>query len=287
MNIFICANFNKEKTAVIFPEVIRTLKSYNMTPMVEIKYKDVCSSLCLNGIAFGDTEENAEKCDFFLTIGGDGTILRWGKKAAAHNKPLLGINTGRLGFMATLEKDSLSKLSALLDGKYTLSTRMMLDVKININGLEKKYTALNDVILFKGTTSKLPEYLVFSGKAEVTRVRADGLIIGTPTGSTAYSLSAGGPILDPKLECFEVTALSPHTLFNRPMILSVEEPLKTGYIAYENSRVFVSVDGGESIEISPDDTVLIGKSENCLNLIDIDGVSFYNSVHSKLMTPLK
>lgn len=287
MNIFICANLNKEKTRAIFPEVIRTLKSYNMTPLVEARYKGICGGLNLNGIVFEEAGKNAEKCHIFLTIGGDGTILRWGKKAAAHNKPLLGINTGRLGFMATLEKDNLSKLAALSKGEYKLSPRMMLDVAINIGGKVKKSTALNDVILFKGTTSKLPEYLVFNGAAEVTRVRADGLIISTPTGSTAYSLSAGGPIIDPKLKCFELTALSPHTLFNRPMIFSVDEPLKTEYIAYENSKVYVSVDGGDSIEISPDDTVLISESKNCLNLIDIDGISFYNSVHNKLMKPLK
>ncbi len=287
MNIFICANLNKEKTNAVFPEVVKTLKAYDLTPMVEAKYEDACSSLNLSGIVFGNAEENAENCDVFLTVGGDGTILRWGKKAASYDKPLLGINTGRLGFMATLEKDNLSKLAALSKGEYTLSRRMMLDVSININGKENNYKALNDVVLFKGTTSKLPEYLVFSGGTEVTRIRADGLIISTPTGSTAYSLSAGGPIIDPKLECFEVTALSPHTLFNRPMILSVEQPLKAGYNAYEHSKVYVSVDGGGSIEIFPDDTVTISKSKHFLNLIDIDGISFYNSVHNKLMKPLK
>lgn len=287
MKAYICVNLSKEKSNAIFPRVINTLKQYNITPMVEEKYKNTCSSLGLDGIIFGEADENAKQCDIFITIGGDGTILRFGKRAAVHNKPLLGINTGRLGFMATLEKDNLSKLSAISKGKYNLSTRMMLDITLNIKGKEQKFTALNDIVLFKGTTSKLPEYMVFSGIAEVTRVRADGLIISTPTGSTAYSLSAGGPILDPNLECFEVTALSPHTLFNRPMIFSVEQPLKTGYLAYENSRVFVSIDGGGPIELFPEDSILISKSKYCLSLIDIDGISFYNSVHNKLMKPLK
>lgn len=287
MKIFICANLYKEKTANIFPDVIRSLKLYGMTPLAENRFCNFCRGMNLNGICFGEAEENAEKCDFFLTIGGDGTILRWGKKAAFYRKPLIGVNTGRLGFMATLEKENLSMLSAVSEGKYKLSTRMMLDVIIITGSEQKKYTALNDVVLFKGTTSKLPEYLVFSGDTEVTRVRADGLIISTPTGSTAYSLSAGGPIIDPKIYCFELTALCPHTLFNRSMLLSVEEPLRAEYIAYENSSVFVSVDGNESVPISPDDSVKIKKSELCLNLIDIEGESFYSSVHSKLMKPLK
>ncbi|MCM1054914.1 MAG: NAD(+)/NADH kinase [Bacteroides sp.] len=287
MKIFICTNLNKEKAREIFPDVIRILKLYGMLPLVEVRFCGACTEMNLSGISFGTAEENTAECDIFLTIGGDGTILRWGKQAAAHKKPLLGVNTGRLGFMATLEKENLYKLSALAEGKYKLSARMMLDVTVCAGSEKREFTALNDVVLFKGTTSKLPEYLVFSGETEVTRVRADGLIISTPTGSTAYSLSAGGPIIDPKICCFELTALSPHTLFNRPTLLSVEEPLRAEYIAYENSSVFVSVDGNEAIGILPDDSVRIKKSELCLELIDIDGESFYSSVHSKLMKPLK
>lgn len=287
MKIFICANLNKEKTKAVFPEVVRILKSYRITPLVEKRFESICSGLNIDGIVFGESQENADNCDFFLTIGGDGTILRWGKKAAACNKALLGVNTGRLGFMATLEKDGLSKLGCLSSENYKISTRMMLDVTIHSEKGTTQFNALNDVVLFKGTTSKLPEYIVLSGNTEVERVRADGLIISTPTGSTAYSLSAGGPIIDPKISCFEVTALSPHTLFNRPMIFSVDEPLKAGYIAYENSDVYLSADGDKPIQIFPNDTICISKSRLELKLIDIDGVSFYSSVHNKLMKPLK
>ena len=287
MKVFICANLFKDKTKTIFPKVVKALKAYKITPFAEKKYEAVCSDIKVGGISFGDADKNAEICDIFLTIGGDGTILRWGKKAALYNKPLLGVNTGRLGFMATLEQDSLSKLGSLVDGKYKLSTRMMLDVTINSEKRTRTFKALNDVVLFKGTTSKLPEYRVISGNTEVEKVRADGLIISTPTGSTAYSLSAGGPIIDPKICCFEVTALSPHSLFNRPMLLSVDEPLKASYAAYENSEVFVSVDGSEPMQLYPKDTISIGKSKLELKLIDIDGASFYSAVHNKLMKPLK
>ena len=287
MKIFICANLNKEKTITVFPEVVRALRLYGITPFVEKRFEDICSGLSIDGIIFGTAQYNAENCDIFLTIGGDGTILRWGKTAAVCGKALLGVNTGRLGFMATLEKDNLSKLSSLAGGNYKISTRMMLNVEVNSKKDNKKFNALNDVVLFKGTTSKLPEYILLSGNTEVERVRADGLIISTPTGSTAYSLSAGGPIIDPKLSCFEVTALSPHTLFNRPMIFSVDEPLKASYIAYENSEVYLSIDGGEPMQFFPNDAVSISKSKLELKLIDIDGASFYSSVHNKLMKPLK
>ena len=287
MKVFVCANLLKEKTANVFPAIIAELKKNGMTPFAESKYANICKSLNIMGITFAKAEENAANCDVFLTIGGDGTILRWGKRAARHGKPLLGINTGRLGFMATLETDNISKLSALSSGSYEISPRMLLNVTVSANGKTEQCTALNDVVLFKGVRSKLPEYIVYSGDTELTGVRADGLIISTPTGSTAYSLSAGGPIIDPRLSCFELTALSPHTLFSRPMIFSADVPLKAGYIAYENSSVFLSVDGSESIELFPDDYVLIEKSQLTLKLIDIDGGSFYSSVHNKLIRPLK
>lgn len=287
MKVFVCANLCKEKTAEVFPSVIAELKKNGMTPLAESRYRDICKSMNIKGVTFGEAEKNAAACDIFLTIGGDGTILRWGKRAARHCKPLLGINTGRLGFMATLEKDGISKLSALSRGTYEISPRMLLSVTLHAGGKTRRYTALNDIVLFKGVRSKLPEYIVSSGDTELTGVRADGLIISTPTGSTAYSLSAGGPIIDPRLSCFELTALSPHTLFSRPMIFSADIPLKAGYIAYENSSVFLSVDGNESIELFPDDYVLIKKSRLTLKLIDIDGGSFYSSVHNKLMQPLK
>ena len=287
MKVFVCANLTKEKSLAAFPKIISQLQKNSMTPLAESRYIDICSDLGLKGIAFADAEENAASCDVFLTVGGDGTILRWGKRAARHGKPLLGVNTGRLGFMATLETDDLSKLSALAGGNYDISPRMLLNVTISTGGKTETCTALNDVVLFKGVRSKLPEYIVYSGDTELTGVRADGLIISTPTGSTAYSLSAGGPIIDPRLACFELTALSPHTLFSRPMIFSADIPLKARYIAYENSSVFLSVDGSESIELSPDDYVIIEKSDLTLKLIDIDGGSFYSSVHNKLMRPLK
>ena len=276
MKIFICANLNKEKTITVFPEVVRVLRLYGITPFVEKRFEDICSGLNIDGIIFSTAQDNADNCDIFLTIGGDGTILRWGKTAAVCGKALLGVNMGRLGFMATLEKDNLAKLSSLAGGNYKISTRMMLDIEVNSEKGTIRFNALNDVVLFKGTTSKLPEYILLSGNTEVERVRADGLIISTPTGSTAY-----------KLSCFEVTALSPHTLFNRPMIFSVDEPLKAGYTAYENSEVYLSVDGGEPMQLFPNDAISISKSKLELKLIDIDGASFYSSVHNKLMKPLK
>jgi NAD+ kinase len=217
--------------------------------------------------------DDVSESDVVVTIGGDGTILRAGVIATKAGKPLLGINTGRLGFMATLEKDELDKLERLKNREYSISRRMLIDVQGH------ELPVLNDVVLSRGK-SRLPEFVVVRKNVEIIRVRADGIIVSTPTGSTAYSLSAGGPIVEPELECFLVTALSPHTLFNRPMLFTCDTPLSV----FAND-VFVSIDGQQSL--SGDMPVVITKSEFYLDLIDIDGNNFYDSIHNKLMKPLK
>ncbi|MCL1831362.1 MAG: NAD(+)/NADH kinase [Oscillospiraceae bacterium] len=217
-------------------------------------------------------------CDAVVTIGGDGTILRAGRGAAMARKPLLGINTGTLGFMATLETDELDKLARLKTADYSISRRMALSVEC----LQESHLALNDVVLHRAATARLPEFTVLRGDTEVLKIRADGMIAASPTGSTAYSLSAGGPMIEPELECFLLTAVCPHTLFNRPMIFSPESRLRIC-----TNNVSVIVDGNMVAEYTENSTVTVTKSAHYLDLIDIDGNSFYNSIHNKLMKPLK
>ena len=244
---------------------------------------DGCCKVSQKLLEFGFKKaDSLSNCDIAVTIGGDGTILKAGKEAAKAGKPLLGINTGRLGFMATLEEDEMapSRLERLLNGDYTTSRRMLLDVEID--GVV--HNALNDVVLHR-EQMRLPDFAVFRGETEVLKLRGDGIIVSTPTGSTAYSLSAGGPIIEPELECFLVTALCPHSLFNRPMVFSPSKPLRVSA-----SDVSVSVDGYTHAKRERqciNNEVIITKSKHYLDLIDIDGDNFYSSIHHKLMKPLK
>ncbi|MCL2696733.1 MAG: NAD(+)/NADH kinase [Oscillospiraceae bacterium] len=223
-------------------------------------------------------------CDLVITIGGDGTILHHGKAAARLGLPLLGINTGRLGFMTTLELDELDKLELLGGGQWRTCSRMMLDVIIGGN----TFLALNDVVFLKCLNSKLPEFKVFAGDNIISEIRADGLIISTPTGSTAYALSAGGPIIEPWLDCMELSPLCAHSLFGRPMILSSENPLTVSFDgSAEAHRVYASVDGEQGPEFTAGEKAVIRKSALRLNLIDLGGNSFHGAVNKKLMKPLK
>ncbi len=284
MNALICTNFKKEKSIKVLPDLIHALKVSGIAPLMPDDAAEFFSS---DSIQYGEISELMDKSDVFITVGGDGTILKWGKRAAVLKKPLLGINTGRLGFMTALETDEFDSISSLKTGDYHISRRMMMSGDFILNSGNKRYTALNDIVFTKESYSKLPEFIVQCNGITVSRIRADGLIFSTPTGSTAYALSAGGPIIEPTVECIELTPLCAHTLLNRPMIFSGNDIITVSFNGYEGSAVSVSVDGDSGIKFCEGEIVRITKSDICLNLIDINGDSFYNAVNNKLIQPLK
>ena len=239
-----------------------------------------------NFVKFGKIEEIAEKCDIIIAIGGDGTILKASVHASNYNKPLMGINTGRLGFMASMEIDELDMLSRLKTRDYTVETRMMIDAAVmRDNKIISEHTALNDVVISR-PYSKITDYTVFTDGIAVSSMRSDGMVFATPTGSTAYALSAGGPILEPCTECIQLTPICPHSLFSRTMVFTAERTLEVRHYA-DDDLVYFSVDGKKNCQILKNDTLIIKKSLKRLRLIDIKGNSFFNAVNNKLMNPIK
>ena len=281
---------------------IRVLIGYNSTKdgSVELSAR-IAALLRENGLlpcVYGNNSVYAGKigaeivespgiCSFIVTVGGDGTIIKWGKIAAEFDLPLLGVNMGRLGFMATLEPDEIGRIPGILSGELTMSRRMLLDCKVKRGDkVIFSESVVNDVIVSRSSLSKLPEYVVSCGTSEVSRLCADGVILSTPTGSTAYSLSAGGPILSPDLDCIEFTALCPHTLFNRPMIFSANQPVSVNVCHYDNSKATFSVDGGKGIPFLDGDVLRLTRSKFALSIIEA-GEGFYGAIHNKLITPIK
>ncbi len=281
MRVLIGCNIRKDGSAELAAELTALLRKNGFVPCVygsDSEYAD--------GIG-ADIVESPKICGFIITVGGDGTILKWGKTAAEFDIPLLGVNMGRLGFMATVEPHEIGVIPGLLKSDYTVSRRILLECKVFREEREIfSEQVLNDVILSRSSVSKLPEYVVNYGEAEVSRVRADGIIFSTPTGSTAYSLSAGGPILSPDLECIELTALCPHTLFNRPMLFSDKQIITARVNHYQNSKATFSVDGGSGIPLLEGDSLQIMRSRQSLSLIETGG-GFYGAIHNKLMAPFK
>ena len=234
-------------------------------------------------VSFGNAGQVCDEADLIVAIGGDGTILEASHYAVEHNKPLLGINTGRLGFMASVEANELYNLSKLMSGDYSVQQRMMLECIPYPE--ENKYSmmALNDVVFT--SYGHLMDFEVYSDDVKVTSIRSDGLIFSTPTGSTAYALSAGGPILTPTLECIEMTPICPHFLSSRPIIFSPDSVLSVTVTGRADCHM--NVDGIPYGKLEQNDHIVIKCAPDRLRLIDIGGNSFFNTVTNKLLSPVK
>ncbi|MBP0958329.1 MAG: NAD(+)/NADH kinase [Oscillospiraceae bacterium] len=237
-------------------------------------------------VKFMPLDEAAEQCDLIIAVGGDGTILEASAYAAENDKLLLGINTGRLGFMASMEPDELYNLSRLMSGDYVVENRMMLDCEFAGGGRKDSFTALNDIVI-SSQFGRLADYFVEINGSNVSTLRADGVIFSTPTGSTAYALSAGGPILEPGLECIQMTPVCPHSLVSRTMLFSTDKKLEVTFRSRDNTPLYLSIDGQVCESAEQDDRLIITRSAKSLRLIDIQGNSFFNAVNKKLLNPIK
>ncbi len=222
-----------------------------------------------------------KKSDVIITVGGDGTIIRFAKLAAKEGKPVIGVNAGRIGFLAQVEPNELHLLKKLKSGEFSMEKRMLLNIDIVENGkLKSNFTAMNDAVITCGFISRIIDIKAYFGN-ECVSYRADGMIISTPTGSTAYSLSAGGPIIDPVTECITITPICSHTLTARPIILSRDAVVKFKAQSLKRADIFFSVDGRRAGEIKPYTEIIISKSPYTVDLIRLDNKSFYKTISEK------
>lgn len=228
-----------------------------------------------------DMHELLKNCDVAVAIGGDGTIIHTAKSAAAFGKPVLGINSGRLGFTAGLELSELSELNRLISGNYDIEERMLLNILVDGENGTEQYSALNEAAISRGALSRMIEVHVKNGEKPISTYQADGVIVATPTGSTAYSLSAGGPIVDTALRCLLLTPVCPHSLHSRPYIFD-QDAVLTLTPERSESSVFVTVDGEAAIRIAEGGQVRVSRSDTCAKLIKLKQKPFYQVLDDKL-----
>lgn len=234
-------------------------------------------------ISFTDTIEGLFKvCDIAITVGGDGTIIHAAKYAARFDKPLIGVNVGRLGFAADIEIDGISELTRILNGDYSVEERILFDVEVIKNGVSKNYLAVNDAVIARGQLSKIIDLQVTLDDEEIAKYRADGLLFSTPTGSTAYSLSAGGPIVAPQLDCIIMTPVCPHSLFSRSVIFEGNSVLNVSVKIPSECCCVLTIDGEKNVDILAEDTVKIRKSDLKLKFLSINKRNFYRKLNEKL-----
>lgn len=281
MKIAILVNLGKIKAIECSKQITGLLASKGARILMLSVCKDKFSDF---DIKYYDMPQQLfEDCDCAVTVGGDGTIIHNAKYAANADKPMIGVNVGRLGFAADVEPDRIDELSRLLTGEYSVQNRMLLEVQIlRCDGKEEHYTAVNDAIVARGQSSGIIDITVFLDDSKITTYRADGLLFSTPTGSTAYALSAGGPVIYPEMDCILVTPVCPHSLISRPVVLNGEANLSVRVKAPENASVLLTVDGEINVPVCDCDIVKIKKSPKTLKLLSLHKRNFYRLLNEKL-----
>lgn len=283
--IFIYPNLRKESARAILPAVCEQLHGEDVQLILPNQLRSSTHELHdeVMALDYMETSEAVRLADAAVVLGGDGTMLRIARAAAQNELPLLGINVGHVGFMTELEPAELGEMRGLLDGEYSIDSRMMLHVAVERHGrVVYENDALNDIVIAKGTAFRVVRVGISADGEEVTRFNGDGVIAATPTGSTAYGLSAGGPVIEPSAENLAVIPICAHALAAKSFVFAPERTLAITARCEGGSEVFISADGGQGFAVRPDDRVLITRSTLRTRLIRLKGNSFYRILQQKL-----
>jgi NAD+ kinase len=235
------------------------------------------------GSELAELPERANEVDLVVTLGGDGALLGGARWAGPSGTPVLGVNLGRLGFLTAVTLEEMEgTLHRIVDGDFVLDRRMALDVRSGGDAASRdEYYALNDAVLHKGGLVRMVPIRVWVDEEEVGLYRADGVIVATPTGSTAYSLSAGGPILDPRQDAIIVTPICPHTMAVRPLVLPPNSEIRV-QVDSPTEEVILTIDGQVGAMLKPGDRVTVRKAERPVCLVRLPGQSFFSLLRHKL-----
>jgi NAD+ kinase len=272
MIIALFANATKEHTRSYAIEIGDFLKSKGVHLVAEEHDAMLLGAEPLSSI-------NQKKVDLIISLGGDGTILRLAHKYDYLNAPILGINLGHLGFMADVPiSDIFPSLQDLLDGAYKIHERLIIQGE---SPKKDKCFAVNDIVIHRGRNASLVEIAIHVDGLYLNTFEADGMIISTPNGSTAYSLAAGGPILSPDLQAIVITPISPHTISNRPIVLMPEQEIQIQYLS-EYDPIDVRADGLETFELCTGEVFKIGRAPKTFKLVSLKRRDYFSTLRTKL-----
>ena len=278
-SVGLMVNYKKDKTRETACRIIDWLNSKKLRVYIERNKGKEIGKEELNCPA----EKFIKNVDLIISLGGDGTLLRAARLATAKDIPVFGVNLGGLGFLTQIGIDDLEKsLEKLYQERYFLDERMMLSCIVKRREKEiKKLAALNDVVIGKGAFARIICLATYVNNDYVITYSADGLVVSTSTGSTAYSLSAGGPIVNPNINSIILTPICPHTLSARPLIIGENDQVRMTLESSEE-EVMVTIDGQEGFTLEPNDEVIIKKSDHKAQLITFKEKSFYTILREKL-----
>lgn len=290
MKLFVKPNLEKSDAAACAERVADTVSeiAQRLGQAVTVLFDESARGyIRAQNVVFVTRGEAYDACDIVIPIGGDGTVMRAARDAARAGKPIIGVNAGRVGFLTQLEAHELAELEKLFTGQYKVTSRVMLSAKIETEGgnvSAKSYIALNDVVVRHGDTDRIISFEVRCGERLVASHRADGVIFSTPTGSTAYSMSAGGPVVSPELDLIIMTAICPHyTAFSSSLVLSPQNAYTVRETAASgDSGMYVSLDGVRVCRLGKNGSVTISRSDIVAKFIDLGLREFYGNLNEKL-----
>lgn len=281
MKIAVIVNLSKEKAVLCAKEILTLFHENNVAPLMPGEYSCIFNDS--NVTYFEKFDQLFSACDIAVTVGGDGTIIHAAKYAARAEKPLIGVNVGRLGFVAGIEPENIYELKRLISGDYGVQRRMLLDIEVcHNNGKSEQYIAVNDANIARGQLSRIIDISVYHNNSKISTYRADGLLFSTPTGSTAYSLSAGGPVIYPEMDCILMTPVCPHSLISRSVLFDGNAYLSVRVKYPENASVLLTIDGEKNVKLTETDVVKIKKTSKELKLLTLSTQNFYQLLNEKL-----
>ena len=280
--VILTPNPYRDKNFQTVREAAAVLKNAGMDIRICLPF-DVDKSYELpKDLRFSRLDKELPGAAFVICFGGDGTILHMAKAATRHGIPILGVNIGTMGFMAELESSELNMLKLLAEDKYQIDKRMMLDVTVHRDrDIIFHDICLNDVAITKGAVARIVHLKVNCDGTQAMECGGDGLIVSTPTGSTAYSLSAGGPIVEPDANSMLVTPICAHDVASRCMVVSEKREIKVELSKNARRNAFLSVDGGKALRMNMGDVATIKKSPLVTKLVRLKNRSFYDVINMK------
>jgi NAD+ kinase len=279
-NVGIISRPRRDDIALVVPPLIEWLRARGAQVLCDLE-----TSKCI-GPNVGQPQKRDDlpsQTDLLIVLGGDGTLLSTARGAADHKVPILPVNLGGLGFLTTVSQDEIySILGEIFAGKHRISERVMLAAELVQDGkVLRRQIALNDAVLNKAALARIMDLELRVNGEYVTTYKADGLIISTPTGSTAYSLSAGGPIVYPTVDAFVITPICPHTLTNRPLVIPDTATMEVHFQAAEEPA-FITLDGQVSLEVNQGEHIVVKKAPETLRLVRAAKKTYFEILRNKL-----
>lgn len=280
--VILTPNPYRDKNFNTVREAVRVLKDAGMDVKICLPFEVDKSYELPKDLHFSRLDRELPSASMVICFGGDGTILHMAKAATRHGIPILGVNIGTMGFMAELESTELSQLARLASGDYTIDKRMMLDITVHRDrDIIFHDICLNDVVITKGAVARIVHLSVNCDGVEAMECGGDGVIIATPTGSTAYSLSAGGPIVEPDAHSMLITPICAHDVASRCIVASENRVITVTLTRNARRNAFLSVDGGKALRMNMGDVATVRKSNLVTKLVRLKERSFYDVVNMK------